>query len=90
MLRQTYKSLLRSALSEQMRRFRSQRRLTQEQMAERLCVAPRSYVDLEHEKYTCSALTVFLFLILLEDEDIIHCIRGLQKQIEQVDHHDAA
>lgn len=90
MVRQLYKPLLRSLLSEQMRRFRSQRRLTQEQMAERLRVAPRSYADLEHEKYTCSALTVFLFLTLLEDEDIIHLVRSLQKQIEQADHHDAA
>lgn len=90
MLRQIYKSLLRSLLSKQIRHFRSQRHLTQEQMAERLCVAPRSYADLEHEKYGCSALTVFLFLALLEDKEIIYLVRSFQKQMEQADHHDAA
>ena len=70
--------------------YRKKKGYSQEQMAERLRVAPRSYADLEHEKYTCSALTVFLFLTLLEDEDIIHLVRSFQKQIEQADHHDAA
>lgn len=37
--------------------------LTQEEMAHRLLMASRTYVDLDHGKSSCSALTLALFLI---------------------------
>lgn len=36
---------------------------TQEEMAHRLAMAGRTYVDLDHGKTSCSALTLALFLI---------------------------
>lgn len=37
--------------------------LTQAEMAEKLCMDDRSYVDLDHGKSCCSAVTLALFLI---------------------------
>lgn len=37
--------------------------ITQEEMAHRLAMAARTYVDLDHGKTSCSALTLALFLI---------------------------
>lgn len=39
--------------------------LTQEEMAHRLAMAARTYVDLDHGKTSCSALTLALFLIYI-------------------------
>lgn len=37
--------------------------ITQEEMAHRLAMASRTYIDLDHGKTGCSALTLALFLI---------------------------
>lgn len=39
--------------------------ITQEEMADRLVMASRTYVDLDHGKTGCSALTFALFLIYI-------------------------
>ena len=65
MLRKQYKTLLRRFLSREIRKYRTQCKLTQEQISERLCMAPRSYADLEHGACGCAGLTVVLFLLLL-------------------------
>ena len=39
--------------------------ITQEEMAHRLAMASRTYVDLDHGKTGCSALTLALFLIYI-------------------------
>ena len=45
MLRKQYKTLLRRFLSREIRKYRTQCKLTQEQISERLCMAPRSYAE---------------------------------------------
>lgn len=37
--------------------------ITQEEMAHRLALSSRSYVDLDHGKTSCSAVTLALFLV---------------------------
>lgn len=37
--------------------------LTLEQMANKLSMDPRSYIDIDHGKNSCSALTLILYLI---------------------------
>ena len=71
MLRKQYKTLLRRFLSREIRKYRTQCKLTQEQISERLCMAPRSYADLEHGACGCSGLTVVLFNLGLGDLKII-------------------
>lgn len=90
MLRQCYKLLIQRLFSSHLRQYRGQRGLTQEQMAELLCMAPRSYADLESGAYCCSGLTIILFLLLLEDEDILHLLHNARKQLREAAQHDAA
>ena len=90
MLRQQYKSLLGCFLSEEVRKYRKQCRLTQEQLSERLCMAPRSYADLEHGVCGCSGLTVVLFLLQLKDEEVLQLLRSVRKVLEEAEHHDVA
>jgi len=40
-------------------------RTTQSKMAERLAMDERSYIDLDHEKTCCSAITLALFLVYI-------------------------
>ena len=90
MLRQEYKSLLRQFFSKEIQNYRAQSKLTQEQISELLCMAPRSYVDLENGTYGCSALTVVLFLLQLKDEEILQLLRDVKKELEEADRHGAA
>lgn len=90
MLRQQYKYCLRRFFSKGMRKYRKHNRLTQEQMSERLCMAVRSYADLEHGECGCSGLTVVLFLLLLKDADVLELLHSARKELEEADRHDAA
>lgn len=42
--------------------------ISQEEMAERLEMAVRSYIDLDHGKTGCSAITLVLYLIYICDQ----------------------
>lgn len=90
MLRQQYKALLRRFFSKEIGKYRARCRLTQEQISERLCMAPRSYADLEHGDCGCSALTVVLFLLLLKDEEVLQLLHGARKALEEAGRNDAA
>ena len=90
MLRQQYKSILSRFLSGEVRKYRTQYRLTQEQLSERLCMAPRSYADLEHGVCGCSGLTVVLFLLLLKDEEALQLLHSARKVLEEANRHDVA
>lgn len=39
--------------------------ITQDEMAQKLAMAPRSYADLEHGINSCSAVTLSLFLVFI-------------------------
>ena len=45
--------------------------ITQEEMAHRLAMASRTYVDLDHGKTCCSALTLALFLIYVCADPVV-------------------
>lgn len=90
MPRQEYKNRLRKLFSGRLRQLRTEAQLTQEQMAERLCVAPRSYADLEQGKYGCSGLTVIRLLIFLGDTEALGLLHAAEQQMKEADQHDAA
>lgn len=90
MLRQQYKSHLRRFFSKEIQKYRTQCHLTQEEISERLCMAPRSYADLEHGTCGCSCLTVVLFLLLLKDEEVLQLLRSARKELKEAEQHDAA
>lgn len=89
-MRQQNKQLLKDFLANQMKRFRKEHGLTQEMMSEQLRISPRSYINLEHRRYGCSALTLVCFLLQLNDEEVIQLLNDFHSLLERSDHHDAA
>ena len=62
-MRKTYQRLIRDYFCRMIFEYRIQEDLTQLQMAERLCMDERSYIDLEHGKNGCSVVTLVLYLV---------------------------
>lgn len=62
-MRKLYHAILKAKFHNALRRTREYKRLTQSQMAQMLCMDDRSYIDLDHGKTSCSAITLALFLI---------------------------
>lgn len=89
-MRKYYKYLLQDFLAEQIRRYRAEHGMTQEQMAEALRISPRSYIDLEHKKYGCSATTAVFFLIRLDVETLLRLLDEFRELVERADRHDVA
>lgn len=89
-MRKYDKHLLQNFLAEHIRQFRAEHNYTQEQMAERLRISPRSYIDLEHKRYGCSGPTAFFFLLLLDNEARVQLFNDFRKLIDEADQHEAA
>lgn len=64
-MRKQYSNILKSHFHTELFRTRAMLGITQEEMAHRLMMASRTYVDLDHGKTCCSALTLVLFLIYI-------------------------
>lgn len=62
-MRKHYIQILKSFFHNKLFHAREALGITQEEMAHRLAMAARTYVDLDHGKTSCSALTLALFLI---------------------------
>lgn len=62
-MRKTYRNILKECFNRILVRTRTEQLLTQSEMAERLAMDERSYIDLDHGKSCCSAVTLALFLI---------------------------
>ena len=62
-MRDIYYILIRKHFSRAISELREQQELTQAEMAERLCMDERSYVNLDHGKSCCGVVTLVLFLI---------------------------
>lgn len=62
-MRKQYVKVLNSFFHEKLFHRREALGISQEEMAHRLAMASRTYVDLDHGKTGCSALTLALFLI---------------------------
>lgn len=73
-----YEDISREYLSEKFKETRKQLGLTQEQMAEKLDIAPRSYIEIEHGKSLCKVQTLFHFL------SFFHSSEELIKEITEL------
>lgn len=67
-MRKQYESILRAVYRRNLLDYRSKLGISQEEMACRLSMACRSYVELEHGRNGCSALTLVLFLLRVCDK----------------------
>lgn len=64
-MRRHYTKVLKSFFHQKLFRSRVDLGITQEEMADKLSMSSRTYVDLDHGKTGCSALTLALFLIYI-------------------------
>lgn len=62
-MRKLYCAILKKHFCKALIHARGQKKLTQAKMARLLCMEERSYIDLEHGKTCCSAITLALFLV---------------------------
>lgn len=83
-MRKHYSKLLKAFFHDRLFRSRVDLNFTQEQMAERLAMANRTYVYLDHGKRGCSALTLALYLIYV-CADPMGFLEGLKNVFENED-----
>lgn len=83
-MRNHYYILIRNHFSRAVLTLREQQELTQAEMAERLCMDERSYIDLDHGKRCCGVVTLALFLIY-ECPDVERFLRELQEAFENME-----
>ena len=77
-----YKLLLREQFSAQIKASRNVRKLTQEEMAEKLHITSRAYSDLERGRSCCSAIALLFFLLMLKSDELEDFLNRLRKQIQ--------
>lgn len=80
-----YKLLLRVLLRVELLEYRKSCGNTQEEMAEKLHISARSYVDLEHGKYCVSSVTLLLFLFLLPEDRLVELVNTFVLQAREAD-----
>ena len=69
-MRRTYRDILKQHFHIHLVHIRTANSLTQSEMAEKLSMDDRSFIDLDHGKTCCSAVTLALFLVYVcEDVD---------------------
>ena len=78
--------LLRVFLTEQIKSRRKALHLTQESMAEKLRISPRSYISLEQGKSGCSAATLMFFLLILSNEDLLQLFAAFRRRLKEESH----
>lgn len=82
-MRKQYKQVLRVYFRDKVFRARVELDISQEEMAHRLALFCRSYVDLEHGESCCSAVTLALFLMYFCQEPLVF-LEGLRYAFEAV------
>ena len=80
-MRKRYREILKKWFRDQLIRHRNTSGLTQLEMSDRLAMDERSYIDLEHGKTCCSAVTLALFLTSCSD-DPMRSLRELRCALE--------
>lgn len=69
-MRKRYREILKKWFQNKLIHHRNTACTTQLEMAEKLAMDERSYIDLEHGKTCCSAVTLALFLTICSDDPI--------------------
>lgn len=69
-MRKQYTDTLKHFFYMKVKRSRKDLGITQEEMADRLLMAGRTYIDLEQGKNCCSALTLALYMIYVSSDPV--------------------
>lgn len=83
-MRKHYINVLKSFFHDKLFYTREALGISQEEMAHRLAMAARTYVDLDHGKTSCSALTLARFLIYV-CADPVSFLEELRNAFEATD-----
>ena len=67
-MRRIYRNVLKHHFHVHLVQIRTAYGLTQSEMAEKLSMDDRSYIDLDHGKTCCGAVTLALFLVYVCDD----------------------
>ena len=84
-MRRIYRNVLKNHFHGQLVHVRDVNGLTQAEMAEKLSMDDRSYIDLVHGKTCCSAVTLALFLVYV-CEDVHGFLEELRHAFETAFH----
>lgn len=76
-MRKTYQIILRGYFNQCLVQQRTKLHMTQAEMAERLAMDDRSYIDLDHGKTCCGAVTLALYIAFVCD-DVQQFAEGLR------------
>lgn len=82
-MRKQYVKVFKVVLQQSLYNTRADLGLSQEQMAERMEMSNRCYVDLEHGKCCCNGLTLVLYLIYVCDDPTAF-LDGLRRAFDAV------
>ena len=80
-MRKQYMDTLKNFFHKKVKRSRTELGITQEEMADRLLMAGRTYIDLDQGKNCCRALTLVPYLIYVCN-DPLDFLNELRKALE--------
>ena len=83
-----YKAMAKKYLSSISDALRTERNLTQENIAEKLRISCRAYGDLERGKYCFSSTALLFMMNMMEDEEVGMLLDGFQEQVELLENQD--
>lgn len=81
-MRKLYSNKLKTLFSKELAKTRKELSLTQFEVSELLALSPRPYIELEHGRSLCSAVTLVLYLIYL-CPDVEGFLNRIRKSFEE-------
>ena len=81
----TFSKELQPTLSQKAREVRTDRKYSQEKMAQKLHIDTRSYSDLEHGRYCFSAPSLILMELLMTEVELLMFIRELGEVVRELE-----
>ena len=75
------KDTLQAAIAKEFREYRKVYTLSQVQFAKRLRISGRSYIDLEHGLFLPSATTLLLFLLQLNEQELLSFLSVMEETL---------
>ena len=76
------KDALQAVIAEEFYAYRKEHALSQAQFAQQLQISVRSYIDLEHGLFLPSATTLLLFLLELDDQELLCFLSAIEETLE--------
>ena len=76
------KAVLQSLIAREFREYRKAHGLSQVKFAKQLQIVVRSYIDSEHGLFLPSSMTLLLFLLQLDDQELLCFLSAVEETLE--------